>query len=190
MTFRNPLIPKRLGALAVLAQALLCLGTQGCLLPQDDVVFPDLPPKKNSPLRIVSQQPPMREVSLKVGALSTTCPANEFSVIVKDEDLGDTTRSLWFIDRTMDTPPVAQTGYVPGGSVQRVVTAPAALVSQLSALVDGQRHNVEVFVTDGEFSDTVGQATYPAGGYLPDGGLRDVAYVDSYLWLVEVQRCP
>jgi hypothetical protein len=48
---------------------------------------------------------------------------------------------------------------------------------------------VELFVTDGQFTDVVGEARR-APVVLADGGvLQDVAFVDTRAWFAEVQRC-
>ena len=46
----------------------------GCLLPQDDQVFVDLPPKRNSPPRIVTWQPDQQSVGFKSGTGCTNGP--------------------------------------------------------------------------------------------------------------------
>jgi hypothetical protein len=190
MTFQNSMILLRSGAVVGLAWGLLSLG---CVVPQDDIVFPTLPPRKNFPLRIVRQEPLSREVTYLAGNCATP-----FSVNVVDPDVGDRIRYQWYVDRTVDSTPVGS-GFVNPGSGDKRVTSSAALNSRLAGLIDGKRHVVEVFVTDGEFAiDNIGPPSYPSGGTftrpLLDGGTEtlelDQAYLDSYLWLVEVQRCP
>lgn len=164
----------------------------GCVIPQDDVVFPDLPLKKNSPLSIVSYSPPgQREQTAEVGMSSATCKPSVFSVVVKDDDVNDQTRSLWYIDRTEGSSGIPGIADSVGSSI-RTVKAPNTFNNQLSTLVDGKRHLVEVFVTDGDFDqDKVGEASRPPVGTLTDGGaLIDPAYVDFNFWLVQVERCP
>ena len=53
---------------------------------------------------------------------------------------------------------------------------------------------MQVFVTDGRFIDertpSLVELDPPVTANLPDGGmLTDVAYVDSFDWLVEVTQC-
>jgi hypothetical protein len=156
----------------------------GCLILEDDPVFPDLPAKKNSPVRIQRvSSPPQRESTIR----PRSCGAVEFSVTVLDEDtVGTTVRSLWFVD---PVPGYASGEFrgenVPGGTRQLV--APPRFIEKLETLTDGIRHRVEVWVTDGEF--------VPGGiDVVPPGASAEVPLneygSDSALWLIEVQACP
>jgi hypothetical protein len=160
----------------------------GCLVPQDDVVFPDLPPRRNTPLRLVNWSPQDLRTTVLVGASASSGCATTFSAVVEDQDLSDTTQSQWYLDRTSTSPSFnGETNF--GGSTLRTIRAPAALLAQLGSYVDNQRHVVELFVTDGQFTEVVGEARLPRLD-LPDGGfLQDTAYVDTKAWFVEVQRC-
>jgi hypothetical protein len=160
----------------------------GCLLPQDDAVFPDLPPRRNTPLRIVNWSPQDLRTTVLVGASASSGCATTFSVVVEDLDLPDTTQSQWYLDRTSTSPSFnGETSF--GGATLRTIKAPTALLAQLGSFVDNQRHLVELFVTDGQFTEVVGEARR-APVVLADGGvLEDRAYVDTKAWFVEVQRC-
>jgi hypothetical protein len=181
--------------------ACLALAGSACLIPQDDAVFPDLPPRKNSPLRVLapSVKPEQRKTTIRVGPVSETCPRPEFSMTVADEDTGDQIRSLWFVDPTptyQPTPtnpvPVFNGGVIFGGtSVTRQVSAPNAMLTFLTGLVDGREHLVEAWVTDGEF-DPNGPPTSVSrpDRTLPDGStVPDTAYTDSNVWIVRVEDC-
>jgi hypothetical protein len=178
-----------------LARTLLCCWSTwcltGCLLPQDEAVFPDLPPARNNPLRIVNWSPSDLETTVLVPAsgASSGC-ATSFSVVVEDPDVADSTQSQWYIDRTANSPSFNGLPNL-GGSTVRTIAAPTALLAQLgsSLYLDNQRHVVEVFVTDGQFGTQPGAASRPPVS-LPDGGtLQDVAYVDTKAWFAVVQRC-
>lgn len=183
----------RCGA-GVMARLLLCLVTgplvSGCLLPQDDQVFSDLPPKRNSPPRIVRWQPERLPLTFYSG---TGCANTPFSVYVADEDLSDTLRSYWFIDRTQDSAPYNGAVVFGGSSLTREVVAPGGgrFTTELSNLTTGS-HYVSVFVTDGDFQEIVDGniiADRPPR-LLTDGGLvEDVAYVDTYSWFLKVEPC-
>ncbi len=182
MTLLNHMIFLPANGRLGLAWALLGLGLTGCLLPQDDLVFPSIPPNKNAPPIIVSQNPPSQVV--------TVCPTTEFSVSVFD-DQGDTLQVLWYIDRTSESDnPVGAATTIRAGAPK---TAKGALDNRLNGLIETGRHLVEVFVTDGLFSPTITPLSYPRGG-TTDGGSAapelDVAYVDQRSWFVEVKRCP
>jgi hypothetical protein len=192
-----------------MAMMLLCLcvstSLSGCLLPQDDALILPLPDRANRPLRVLVTQstPPIREVAVRANRACDT-----FSVAVDDPDLGDTIRATWFIDpneryvASVNEPvipgnPVAGTG----GSTVRKLEAPSQFYVQLSRFIDGQKHRVEVVVTDGEFIE--GQQVSPNGDLQPflnvsrqpvraaDGTIVQVeAFRDDYVWLVTVTACP
>jgi hypothetical protein len=161
----------------------------GCLLPQDDQVFPELPPRRNTPPRIVNWAPEARAVYFS----STGCPNQAFSVTVVDDDTSDTLRALWFINRTKDSQPYSSSPLFPSASATRTIPAPTGrFVTDLANLSVGF-HQVTVFVTDGDFREVVDgniSADRPPRA-LPDGGLvDDVAFIDTFSWFLEVQQCP
>jgi hypothetical protein len=186
------------GLLLWWGMAFLC---GGCLVPQDDQVLPTLPPRLNSPPRIIRGlvRPAQREAKVYTGAGCRT----EFAVVVEDTDLGDTLRSRWFIDPNNEytsTPGTfAQDGpRVPGGTEPtRTMKEAPQLQTALTGLTDSQAHRLEVWVTDGEFSE---YNDPPPGGLtvvgqmvtMPDGGqVENPAFFDSYEWLVTVEaNCP
>lgn len=177
----------------------LALIQSACLLPQDDTVLPDLPPKKNSPLRVLapSIKPEQRKTTIQVGTVSETCPRPEFSMQVSDDDTGDRIRSQWFVDPRPNyeptaTNPVFSGGTIFGGtSVTRQVTAPNAMLTFLTGLVDGKEHLVEAWVTDGEFDPNAPPTSVSHDPQtLPDGTVvTDTAYTDSNVWVVTVEEC-
>lgn len=181
-------------AMARLLLLVTCAAASGCLLPQDDVVYPDLPPAKNSPLRIVATKPQQAIITVPIGTTPGCKP--EFNATVVDPDhKSDSIRSLWFVDPQGGDFMTARL-IVSGATVfpnvndGRTVTAPTAVITQLSSLNDGRPHNLWVFVTDGEF---VGATldTFKLNRTLPDGTtVEDSAYIDSFWWQVEVQACP
>jgi hypothetical protein len=186
-----------------LACALLVV-TSGCLLPQEETVFPDLPKRQNSPLRIVAQQPASLRPIYFARVAATPQGANcspDFSVSVEDQDLSvedndpsDTQQSrpvvqhLWYINRGAELNSKHTGDPVSGpGPSTRIVSAPVEVRTRLAELKNAAV--VEVFVTDGLFTSTDGTAYLPPVG-LPDGGvLVDTAYVDSFLWLVTLESC-
>jgi hypothetical protein len=172
-----------------------------CLIPQDDTVLPDqLPPKKNSPPRILAPSivPAQRRATIQVGPPRETCPRADFSLTVVDEDNADVIRSEWFVDpgptyEPTATSPLFNGGPVyPAGGANRQVTAPNAVLTFLSGLVDGKEHLVEAWVTDGDFeSNAPPTSVSRPSRTLPDGTVvPDVGYTDSTLWAVTVQECP
>lgn len=199
------------GAMAMAVMLLLPLASS-CLVPQDDQVFPALPPRKNNPPRIVRASPDQRVTTILVGPVSTSCPSPQFSVTVND-DVGETISSKWFVDATADfKPTIASPEFVPSpvdvtGTNFGVaaVSSPKSLINKLSQLIDNKQHRVDVWVTDGKFGSDSIDVTLVRGQTLPDGTTSvdcsnlvdgksppycDLAYKDNYVWLVEVQTCP
>jgi hypothetical protein len=169
----------------------LCLvAAQGCLIPQDDVVFPDLPDQKNLPLQIKGHTPgPDREQTVFVGDGCAT--PTSISVTVVEPNADDSTTSVWYVDRTTTSPQADQEITTYGGSNQRIVVAPGGVYRSLKAAIDGKRHVLEVFVTDGNFTPgDVTTASRPPYGRTDAGLLSDPAYVDTFLWLVQPENCP
>lgn len=178
----------------------VALMESACLLPQDDTVLPDLPPKKNSPLRILAQtvQPAQRKTPIVVGTPSPTCPRTEFSVVVADEDTGDPIRSQWYVDPNQNyepsaTSPVFNGSPIFGGAaVNRTLTAPPAMLTYLQGLSNAQEHVIEVWVTDGDFVPGPPTGATRPDRTLPDGTqVTDPAFTDAHVWIVtRVETCP
>jgi hypothetical protein len=153
-------------------------------VPQEETVFPDLPKKENSRLKIVSWTP----ADARVTYVGTCDPG--FKLSVTDPDVGDTISSKWFIDRGANSASIDGRKVYGAGTVTREVTAPVALTNQLLNITDKAEHLLEVYVTDSDFTDTVGLVERPPLGTLPDGGVwRDPAYIDYHNWFVSVNPC-
>lgn len=201
---RNPLKSNASRGIAFMARLLLlgCLALMesACLLPQDDTVLPDLPPKKNSPPRILvpSVIPDQRRKTIQVGTPGPTCPPTEFSMTVADDDVADPIRSQWFVDPDVDyvqsaTHPVFSGGVIFGtDAVNRQVKAPNAMLTYLSSLKDGREHLVEAWVTDSEFDkDAPPTKVSRPPRILSDGTeVTDTGYTDSNVWFITVEDCP
>lgn len=192
----NPLKAQNVGTKPAMAGLLLCVMSalmSGCLIPQDDTVPFDQPIKRNSPLRIVDQKPVTQRTTFYA---STACSSqNEpFELKVNDDDLSDTIHSLWFIDQGPNTVPFQTTPRAPTGSSIRSISAPSALTftNALSNLTTGI-HLLTVYVADSNFDEVVDgvitvtrpDVTLPTGEMVTDRG-----YVDSYTWVLDVERCP
>ncbi|MDX2015459.1 MAG: hypothetical protein SFW67_35030 [Myxococcaceae bacterium] len=153
-----------------------------------------------------SAKPAQRESTIQFGL---NCPRDEFSIRVSDPDRTDTISAAWFIDpneRYVQTPNTPVFGGNPGtlvaGTDVRIVTSTSALRTSLQQYNDGQKHRVEVVVTDGTFieSQLVDSATMELRPFLDvrrdvirneDGTVTMVeAFRDEYLWLVEVSNTP
>ena len=165
----------------------------GCLLPQEDTVPFDQPLRRNSPLRIVSQNPPEQRTTYYA---STSCSDlnKGFELRVVDDDTGDTIQTRWFIDQGPNTVPFQTTPQPPTGSTTRVVAAPRGLTftNALSNLSIGI-HLLSVYVADSNFDEVINgeiTVTRPAV-QLPSGQMiTDFGYIDSFTWILDVERCP
>jgi hypothetical protein len=190
---------------------MVCVGcSMSCLLPQDDLLLTERPPAANRPVRLVtgSARPGQREALVRLGV---NCPRaeSEFSIRASDADVGDTIRANWFIDpneRYVAAPNRPVISGNPGtriaGTDERIITSPSNLRITLQQFADGQRHRVEVVITDGEFieSEFVDPTTMeprPALGVsrqpvrIATGEVIPVeAYRDDYVWFVEVNTAP
>jgi hypothetical protein len=164
----------------------VCASMTGCLFPQDDQVFPELPPKRNGPMEIVNPTPLGPRVQFFNG---TTCTNTSFKVTVEDEDLADLTFSRWFIDGTNTQPFVPSS--IQGGTARRDVNAPFALKTNLANRTAGTIVTLTVFVADTDFEVVDGKAVLnsrdlvlPDGGVLPDDGSSDM-----FTWTLDIVAC-
>ena len=178
-----------------MAGLLLCVMSStpllGCLFPQDEDVFPELPPKRNSPLQIKAQAPELRTTFYN----STMCQSlnKPFTLTVEDEDTVDVVSSIWFIGETTTQPFIPTS--VPGGSKIRSVTAPSSLgfKSALANLTAGRTQTLTAYVADTLFQEVLGGnvEVQLREERLVDGVLvRDVGYKDSLTWVLDVEPCP
>ncbi len=173
----------------LLCLVVVCTPILGCLIPQDEQVIPELPKKRNSPLRIVSQFP---EGPATTFYSSSTCRDRNkgFNLTIVDEDVGDTIRSRWFIDKSINTVPYEPSARPPGAA-QRIVEAPisASFANELSNLASGTTHLLTVYVTDSSFEEVINGliAVSRTPEVLPDGGtITDRAFLDSFTWVLTI----
>lgn len=166
-------------------------GAAGCLFPQDDQMFPDLPPKKNSPPRFLeSTVKPPQVAPLQLG---DGCPLPRFEVSVEDPDPADPIRSRWWVDPDTEFTKPSFVGRVldPSSTARRAapVTGPTALTAQGGPLRVTGEHRLVVVIADGEFSD--GIQTRPNSQKLPDGGtVDDPTYTATLSWTLTTDLTP
>lgn len=193
MTTRNHLKQLKSNAIGVMAGLLL---SSGCLIPQDDQVLDDLPPRRNTPLRIVNRDPEGPQTTYYT---QTSCaPPQGFSLAVSDDDTVDFIYSLWFIDQDPNTVPFTTTPKPPGSSATREIKAPSAstFTNALANLTLGT-HLLTVYVADTAFNEVDNQLVTAGPRQVElktaDGGtvvVPDPGYVDSFTWVLQVERCP
>lgn len=197
-------MPKRLESqqsttMEIMARVLLCsalglVGGSGCLFPQSDQVLPTLPPVKNQPLQIVLSDPAAQPYDFTSGTKpntsATPCDDTTFFINVNDPDVGDTIRSLWFIDKTDVSLPFRPNPVTPDAKETRKVTQPnsTAFKTAMSSLTTGT-HLLTVFVVDTDFdeSDTGTIAAASKTVNMPDGSqVQDPGSIDQYTWVLRV----
>ena len=170
----------------LLMWVLALTAVSGCFWPQDDQVFSQIPPKRNSPPRIILDQvkPGGVDVSLKPG-----CP-NPFSIIVEDPDIADPISNRWFVY----APGAKPLAYFDGDKIpsstkavrDKPITPPAQWLNISSELNQNGEHRFEVVIADGNFKASSGTEVEPHQKTLLDGGLvDDPSYIDSYVWVVK-----
>jgi len=170
--------------------AVLALGLEGCLLPQNDSILQDIPPPVNRPPAILEAQvqPSPRVFTVDGGA---GCPALTFSAPVQDPDVGDTLYYDYYVDSLADTGQVAQGTIPPSGSAVRAEAASYTVnFGTAGPLQTPGEHFVEVLVADGPL---VNGSPVPRTVPLADGGTRvDATFAVSYVWLLTVTggSCP
>ena len=173
-------------AMAGLLLWAVCASMTGCLFPQDDQVFPELPPKRNAPVKILSVKPAGPSLQFYNG---TSCLNESFTVTVDDEDISDTIRSRWFIKgQSFEGRLVTTTG-----SRGREVPAPtdSAFKALLSNLEAAKTELLTVYVADTEVRVVDGKVVIePRMRVLPDGtSVQDDGYSDSFTWVLTVEAC-
>ncbi len=150
----------------------------------------DLPPKKNSPPRIVTVDP-ASPVPVKLGL---NCKVQQFRVVVEDPDVGDPIRNKWFTE--LDPLGLGGTTLAveDAGTRSKPVQPPSTLFSATSIYATNRgKHKLTVVIADGEFSegDTLVERVV---GTLKDGGVQyNPAYTDSYTWDIDTSDgtpCP
>lgn len=173
--------------------ALGCTPLLGCLFPQDEQVINELPPKRNSPLRIKERQwhPNQRTTFLN----STFCRNEQFDLLVIDADLADVVTSRWFIDKTDDDVSTAfEPSPIRSGTAERIVTAPtiSGFTGALANLAPGV-HTLTVYVTDSTFeqlTETGVVTVSRPSRLLPDGTpAPDEGSFDRFTWILDVEPC-
>ncbi|HEY0880875.1 MAG TPA: hypothetical protein VGD87_05065, partial [Archangium sp.] len=164
----------------LLLSGALCAPLSGCLIPQDNPVLIDIPPRANRPIRIEDNSPAATQVKWFLNETACIGGNAPFSLTVVDDDTADIVDSYWFIDKNKDSLPFRPSP-IAGGSRQRTVTAPTSLNfrSALSGLSPGT-HLLTVFVADTAFQEYDGAITTASRDtFLADGG---VVYLDrSYI---------
>ena len=197
-------MPKRLEsqhstAMQIMARVLLCsalglVGGSGCLFPQSDQVLPTLPPVKNQPLQIVNVTPAAQPFNFTTGTKPNSggvpCDDTVFSVLVEDPDVGDTIKSLWYLDKTDVSLPFRPNPVAPTGATQRTIGQPSsnAFKISMSTLTTGM-HLLKVYVVDTEFNEEEGKdlAAAPRIVQLPDGSdAENPGSIDQYTWVLNV----
>lgn len=172
--------------MAALLLCALCASMSGCLIPQDDQVPGELPPKRNGPIKIQDQIPRDRRITFFNG---TTCSNASFQLFAEDEDLADLVFSLWFIGSTNETP--FQPTPIQGGTATRVVNAPSSLAfkSTLANHPTGTE-TITVYVADTQFKEVVGgniALVERPDRVLPDAStVRDTGSFDTFTWTLDV----
>jgi hypothetical protein len=159
----------------------------GCFWPQDDQVFSEIPPKRNSPPRIILEQvhPGGIDYSLKPG-----CP-NPFSLFVEDPDVSDPIYNRWFVY----APGAQPLTYFDGIALQNTgtksvrpnpITIAQPWLSTSSELNQNGEHRLEVRISDGAFIGSSTDQVAPHQKTMPDGGVvDDPSYIDSYVWVIK-----
>lgn len=174
----------------LLSVALAAVLVHGCLLPQDDQVIEEIPPKKNSrPSIVAGREKPGQEATLDIG---TNCRPDTFSALVEDLDLSDRIRSRWFVDPDPMFSGVSFTGNTLEASKKAIRDTPMVAPPQLFSIGSPLRefttgkapHRLVLVVADGEFE--FGISSSPTASHtLPDGGTYiDPSYTASYTWFV------
>lgn len=180
-----------------LAVALLCLAftmaSVACVLPQDDIVLPELPRKRNSPPRILlNTVTPQVKATLDLGI---NCKRIGFSVNVEDPDVGDLIRNRWFVDPNEQHTTQGFDGTELRGATTAVRTNAAAPPSDIysGTLANEGTHVVEVVISDGELSQGATPRPNSIQGPLADGGfgpVEDITYIDTYSWFITTRSMP
>jgi hypothetical protein len=176
--------PLPLAGWVVAGAILLC----GCLIPQEDHVLGDLPPRKNQPPQILENllQPANRFVTVQNGA---NCPDLSFVAPVSDPDVDDRLIYNFYVDPDLNPAFVKQAILANGGSPQR----PEPATYEVSFAVAGPlqqpgEHVVELLLADGPL---VNREPQPRVVTLLDGGTAlDPSYAVTYAWVVTVNPGP
>jgi hypothetical protein len=171
----------------------LCAPLWGCLIPQDNPVLIDIPPRANRPLRIAGFSPPSAQVTFKNGDCASQ--NQPFTLTVVDEDTADFTYSYWFVNIDDERTSPDRPNDITGGSRLRTVVAPNAnnFRAKLSGLSPGTAV-LTVYVSDTAFREYEGKGVITTVGrdeFFPDGGIRyqDFGYIDSHQWQLNVESC-
>ena len=169
----------------LLMWVLALTAVSGCFWPQDDQVFSEIPPKKNSPPRILlGTVHPSLDYSLKPG-----CP-NPFTFNVEDPDISDPIYNRWFVYAPGAKPVAYFDGEkLPSGTKaqrDKAITPPIPLLNISSELNQNGEHRLEVVIADGQFIGSSATDVEQHQKTMPDGGLADdSSYIDSYVWVVK-----
>ncbi len=169
----------------------------GCLLPQDDQVYPRIPSSQNLPPVILDtgRKPVQTPTPVVTGI---TCKP-EFQVLVQDDS--PTIQHKWFIDPESDyIPPADGTnpGYV--GENQSGTAGTIRVLKPLSgffnylATLKGTNHRVDVVITDGNLAEKPNGALDYAPNSIGFDELGNEVKLTPYhvifTWTVSIQPCP
>jgi hypothetical protein len=160
----------------------------GCLIPQEDHILGDLPPRKNQPPQILENLlvPANRFVTVQNGS---NCKNLLFQATVSDPDVQDRLIYNFYIDSNLNPGFVKQAILPNGGLPER----PDPAEFEVSFAVAGPlqqpgEHVVEVLVADGPL---VNRDPQPRVVTLLDGGTAlDPSYAVTYAWVVTVNPGP
>jgi len=171
-----------------------------CVFPQDDHVIPELPPRRNSRIRVVNQRP-----QSVLNSIDPRCAEDlRFEVDVEDDDgpdaLGDGGQgpsgslfSRWFLDRVVGSGNQAYNpDPVPFVSKRLTMMSPADLKfrKDLTDLDPNKLHRLEVFVADTVFKESIAGEIAVADTQvrLPDNSIAvDPGTVDSFTWILKIE---
>jgi hypothetical protein len=178
---------KRRLPLACGAVALATL-LSGCLVPQEDHILGDLPPRKNQPPQILENllTPIDRFVTVQNGS---NCPLLVFKAPVSDPDVDDRLIYNFYVDANLNPGFVKQATLPNGGKPERPDPAEYDVSFQVPGpLQQPGEHVVEVLVADGPL---VNRDPQPRVVTLLDGGTAlDPSYAVTYAWVVTVNPGP
>ena len=164
--------------------------SSGCLLPQEDQVFPFIPDSRNLPPLILDtgRRPVQQRSPIQVGPSCST----EFVIFVQDES--PTIQHQWFVDPKPTHIPSGRDGTPQTGTAttRRELRPPSGLFTDLAIVADKNEHLVEVVITDGVFKETTQLeiASNEVGRDETGDAGQKTPYSVSFTWFGAVTSCP